>query len=219
MPRLRKALKEQVMTETRQGLLAAAAVEFAREGYVGANVNRISQAAGFAKGTIYNYFKNKRDLLVAMVNSVGVQSVKNIMAVEPPDNPKEFLRAILNDRYQIAQAYGYHMAPMIAEMFVDADLREAIYQQIAIPIASYLEKYIQANIDSGRFRQTEPVIATRALVGMVFVNFALKFSKLDPRYENVTPDSLIEQLISIFLDGLLVDEQLDKNKRQLTIGD
>jgi hypothetical protein len=38
------------LAETRQRLLEAAASEFAREGYTGANINRISQAAGFAKG-------------------------------------------------------------------------------------------------------------------------------------------------------------------------
>ena len=54
MARIKKSEREQVMETNRQLLLDAAAGEFAREGYSGANINRISQAAGFAKGTVYN---------------------------------------------------------------------------------------------------------------------------------------------------------------------
>jgi len=53
MARLKKEEREQVLETNHQLLLDAAAVEFAQEGYNGANINRISQAAGFAKGTIY----------------------------------------------------------------------------------------------------------------------------------------------------------------------
>ena len=56
MPRPPKNTREQVLNQTRQQLLQAAAEEFAGRGYSGANINRISLAAGFAKGTIYNYF-------------------------------------------------------------------------------------------------------------------------------------------------------------------
>lgn len=52
MVRLKKTDCEQVLETNRQLLLEAAAGEFAREGYHGANINRISQAAGFARGTV-----------------------------------------------------------------------------------------------------------------------------------------------------------------------
>jgi AcrR family transcriptional regulator len=59
------------MSETRLRLLEAATTEFAREGYNGANVNRISKAAGFAKGTIYNYFPSKRALMLALIDRIA----------------------------------------------------------------------------------------------------------------------------------------------------
>jgi AcrR family transcriptional regulator len=59
------------MSETRRLLLDAATAEFAREGYNGANINRISREAGFAKGTIYNYFPSKRALMLSLIDEIA----------------------------------------------------------------------------------------------------------------------------------------------------
>jgi AcrR family transcriptional regulator len=59
------------MSETRSRLLEAATAEFAREGYDGANINRISRSAGFAKGTVYNYFPSKRALMLELIDVIA----------------------------------------------------------------------------------------------------------------------------------------------------
>jgi AcrR family transcriptional regulator len=196
--------KEKMAETRRLQILMGAAQVFAQKGYHKATTKEIAQTAGVSEGTIYNYFENKRDILIAMVDSIGLQSVRRVMGDHAPDDPREFIMAVLRDRYQLAQKFGAHMMPIIAEMLTDAELREIVYQQLAMPLAIYVEKYIQANIDNGRFRPVDPVIATRAFVGMIFVNFALKLSNLDKRYEQISPETLFEQLISVFLDGLLV---------------
>ena len=71
MPRHKDVERKEIMSETRQRLLEAATAEFAQEGYDGANINRISQAAGFAKGTVYNYFPSKRALMLALIDGVA----------------------------------------------------------------------------------------------------------------------------------------------------
>jgi AcrR family transcriptional regulator len=57
MPRVSAGVKQ----VTRASLLEAAAEEFGRVGLERASVDAISLAAGFAKGTIYNYFSSKED--------------------------------------------------------------------------------------------------------------------------------------------------------------
>jgi AcrR family transcriptional regulator len=71
MPRHKDAERNHVMSQTRRLLLDAATAEFAQEGYHGANINRISKAAGFAKGTIYNYFPSKRALMLALIDVIA----------------------------------------------------------------------------------------------------------------------------------------------------
>ena len=54
MARHKTSERDQVLSDTRRMLLSAAATNVSRAGYAGANINHISEAAGFAKGTIYN---------------------------------------------------------------------------------------------------------------------------------------------------------------------
>ena len=71
MPRYKETERQEMRGQTRQMLLQAATAEFARQGYAQANINRISQSAGFAKGTVYNYFVSKRALMLALINEIA----------------------------------------------------------------------------------------------------------------------------------------------------
>jgi AcrR family transcriptional regulator len=70
MPRVSAETKQ----ATRARLLAAAADEFGRVGLARANVDAISLAAGYAKGTIYNYFPSKEELFLAVVEEAVAQA-------------------------------------------------------------------------------------------------------------------------------------------------
>lgn len=52
--------------ETRARLVAAAAEVFEREGYGGTDSNRLARAAGYAPGTFYKHFPDKRALFLAV---------------------------------------------------------------------------------------------------------------------------------------------------------
>jgi AcrR family transcriptional regulator len=81
MPRVSAETKQ----ATRARLLAAAAEEFGRVGLGRANVDAISLAAGYAKGTIYNYFPSKEDLFLAVVEEAVAQATAAGSA--PADTP------------------------------------------------------------------------------------------------------------------------------------
>ncbi len=53
---------------TRQYLLEAAAVVFARDGFHGATLDDVASLAGFTKGAVYSNFKSKDDLFLALID-------------------------------------------------------------------------------------------------------------------------------------------------------
>jgi AcrR family transcriptional regulator len=79
---------------TRAKLLEAAAREFGRIGLERANIDQISLAAGYAKGTIYNYFASKEELFLAVVEEASAQAAA--AASVPAEAPaRERLKATL----------------------------------------------------------------------------------------------------------------------------
>lgn len=61
-PRPRRGAPE----DTRARLVAAAAEIFNREGYEGTDSNRLARAAGYAPGTFYKHFRDKREIFLAV---------------------------------------------------------------------------------------------------------------------------------------------------------
>ncbi len=53
---------------TRQHLLDAAAIVFARKGFHGATLAEVAATAGFSKGAVYSNFKSKDDLFVELLD-------------------------------------------------------------------------------------------------------------------------------------------------------
>ena len=90
MPKVSSDTKQ----ETRARLLAAAAEEFGRVGLERASIDAISVAAGYAKGTIYNYFPSKEALFLAVVEEASIQAVTGSSAA-PEASARDRLRATL----------------------------------------------------------------------------------------------------------------------------
>ena len=194
--------KEQMIEARRTQILMGAAQIFADKGFHKATTKEIARRAGVSEGTIYNYFNNKRDLLLAMVEMFATQTLKDHIFNNPPDDPREFFKFLLQDRYQLLTQYGHILAPLIAEVFSDNDLRETIYHTIITPITQPVEQYIQQKIDSGEFRQVNPLIITRALIGAMGLNTALKLTAVDNRYGAIPSETMIEQILDLILTGI-----------------
>ena len=79
--------------ETTDGIVEAAAIEFARHGYAGARIERIAQRAGVSKERLYHYVGNKEQLYDLIVK----EAVEQISAAEPfvPDRLGSYLDAML----------------------------------------------------------------------------------------------------------------------------
>jgi AcrR family transcriptional regulator len=59
--------REQSRANTRERLLAAARIMFARSGFHGASVEEIASEAGYSTGALYSNFEGKEDLFVALM--------------------------------------------------------------------------------------------------------------------------------------------------------
>lgn len=70
--------------ETRERILAAAAVEFAEHGYSGASISSIAEKSGAGKGLIQYHFRAKSDIAATLIRSVfAVAPFANVLGETP----------------------------------------------------------------------------------------------------------------------------------------
>ena len=158
MPRHKEAERNRVMGETRRLLLDAATAEFAREGYNGANINRMSRAAGFAKGTIYNYFPSKRALMLALIDEVAASHHQFLaeQVRQEADPARRLLRF-----FQAGSDWIIHSLPQGKVMLTvlngpDAEFKLRMWQGYQPMHQLLIEDILAPGMAQGVFRQEDP---------------------------------------------------------------
>jgi AcrR family transcriptional regulator len=197
MPRLSAAVREQVLNKTRQQLLQAATTEFAREGYVGANINRISRAAGFAKGTIYNYFPSKRALMLALIDEIAAAHTDCILErVEPEEEPAQRLGCFFSAGFAFVERHPGRARVIINAVYGPNDeFKQRVYQAYERLFTLIIEDIVEAGIARGDFGPVDPDLAT-ALLMTIYLGSC---SQLDPGGKIwLDPD----QVVAFILEGL-----------------
>ena len=78
--------REESRAQTRADLLTAARELFARQGFEGASVDQITDAAGFTRGAFYSNFDTKESLMVALIERCFAEDLSQLQKLsEHPD--------------------------------------------------------------------------------------------------------------------------------------
>ncbi len=100
--------------EKRRIILDAALKTFVKRGYPDTKVSEIASLAGVAEGTLYNYFRNKEDILLALFDEKWgdiINEIKN--RTKHLDNPNDKLKAIFSGVVRMFKKDRY-----LAEIFL-----------------------------------------------------------------------------------------------------
>jgi len=98
-------LSEEEMTPSQKKIAEAALKLFAEKGFEGSTTSEIAKAAGVAEGTIYKYYKTKKELLFALVIPTIIRMIKKVLVVEDDQKILRFMRAnLLASNYEVYTA-------------------------------------------------------------------------------------------------------------------
>jgi AcrR family transcriptional regulator len=177
-PRPKESERASARAQTRQLLLQAAAEEFASEGYVGANINRISRAAGFAKGTIYNYFPSKRALMLALIDETAQTHADFIVAgVQEVDDPSERLTHFFEAGFDFVPSHFAQSRVMVNNIYgPDEEFKTRMFQAYQ-PLFQFVGKdIVAAGIAEGVFRPIDAE-STAVLLMTIYLGTASQVSE------------------------------------------
>ena len=195
-------LQQSVSDLRRVSILKGAEKVFCEKGYHKATTKLVAKAAGVGEGTIYNYFKNKHELLLALLEEMLMEPIKKIIIENPPEDPTLYFELIIENRSLILHKYGSLIASLLTEIRRDPKLMEELYFKILRPVSDLLEGYLAKQKNNGRFKSINPLVIANGIIGAVWLNTAFKLTTLDERYKAISPEAITAELIDWFIEGL-----------------
>jgi AcrR family transcriptional regulator len=140
--------------QTREALLQAALAEFAREGYGGGRVDRISRAASSNDRMLYYYFESKEKLFRAVIERCYADLVRAQEALELDlSSPRDALAALIAFNWNYYWQHPELLSLLASEnLFEGRHVRDAIKADFSHAQFNMLERVIGSGITAKQFR-------------------------------------------------------------------
>ncbi len=194
--------RERLRREREEQILEAAAAVFARKGFHQATVQEIAEQADVAAGTIYNYYADKRDMLVAITRQVIANTTSESLAAHQIEDDLGFLTSILCERIEFAWSNLDFTRALLSEVWSDDVFRKQYLGEVIGPLLDVMQGYLQARIDCGTMRPMNSGVIVRAMVGGFLIFVLLAEPGQDGLFAGVTHQELAHQLADFFVNGL-----------------
>ena len=166
-------------------------------------MNDIAAASEKGRRTIYTYFKNKREILNAVVEKQSESIIEHLRATAQSDlMPEEKLRKYLMDRYELVAEYSPRHDKVLRRLF-DRDLKrmERVHKIAVQKEAEVFMGLLNEGIEKGVFDSNQAMRLVK-LHPILFqgVDFCVMRDGAN------TPDSVMESredVISFIVNGIL----------------
>ncbi|MEM7729108.1 MAG: TetR/AcrR family transcriptional regulator [Pseudomonadota bacterium] len=189
----------------RAAILAAALDVFDRDGFEGARMIDIAEAAGVAKGTLYLYFETKEDLLEGLIEAVVMPVVRELEGASLLDglDPSERLRAQL--RVVSEQLSKGEMLKILKLMIANGAQRQRLrtfyFENVVRPNMTALSRTLSDGVESGHFREGMEQIDPTLLAAPFVMSAVWKmlFQDIDPIDDEILLQSVIRAADTLLL--------------------
>ncbi|HEX6385899.1 MAG TPA: TetR/AcrR family transcriptional regulator [Anaerolineae bacterium] len=179
-------------------ILEAAAAVFSRRGYERATTREIAEAADLSEGSLYNYFKNKRELLIGVAKAYADEIAADIETVQG-DTFEDMLAQLMARRFRRGRERRLFML-FLYESRLNEDVHQYYVQEAIHRIIETTERRVAALIEAGVMRPVDPVVAARTMSATI-MGFAALF-ELGVSVTHSSPERLGAEVTDIFLNGL-----------------
>ena len=194
--------RERRIAARKAQILEAAIAIFREKGYGGATTRQIADAADVSEGTLYNYFKNKRDILLALTQDFIDETMAEIGDIQA-DGVESLLTQLLAERIRHVKRKRMFTL-LIHEARRDPEILQYYLDNGASQIKKAVEERMQLLIDAGVMRPVNPAVVSRTLAG-VMMGFAVQFELGGDEFlESISPEDLAAQIVDIILNGIRI---------------
>jgi len=160
------------IAQRRADILSAAVEVFAAKGFHNAGIADIAKLLDIGHGTIYRYYKNKRDIFNAILAQLLADMAKVVQQEPPATNSLAEYQAQL-ERIADHMMRIFNRDPRLAKiafyeaLSVEGEVRNSVEHFIAI-FAQFTEQYMKNGVDKGFLRaEMDQAIAAKLITSMM----------------------------------------------------
>lgn len=195
--------KKKTPEQRREQILLAAKGLFARQGFERTTIKEIARAAEVAEGTIYLYFANKQEVLFALVKSEMVDPLTELLAGQQEVDDAVIINTFIRSHFESVDRNRELILIVFSEIHhFSEELLDEYYHTLVRPALQSMEQYIARRVAAGAFRQVNPSVVVRSLVGSLRFYSLVWEGMLKGRIDNIPREELINEISMLFLRGL-----------------
>jgi AcrR family transcriptional regulator len=191
------------MTDKQLRIISAAIEAFAVKGFAATSTSEIAKKAGVAEGTIFHYYKTKKDLLLAIPDYLCESLIADLFLHDfgkifehPPEKFEDFLREIIQNRMNFASQNMILLKVLFQEAPFQPELLAKITENIFAPIRAKFIRAIEKLQAQGKIIDIPSTAVFNLLVTTIMGYICTKYVVgLDTKIET-------DLLIRFIMDGL-----------------
>ncbi|GAB4209010.1 MAG: TetR/AcrR family transcriptional regulator [Roseiflexaceae bacterium] len=194
--------------ERRRQILEAALKVFSTKGFQKATNKDIAEAAGISPGLIYWYFKDKQDLFLSIIRERA--PIFNMLAQTdqlvdlPPEQGLALVARAFLSAYQSPTTVGLFRM-LISEVIRFPEMADMFYTQGLGVVLHALSAYMAHQMEAGRLRPGDSMLAARTFMGMLLVHILAREVIRQPEAVALPEQQVIDNAVAVFLHGMSRD--------------
>lgn len=200
---------EEDITKRQWQIINAAIKIFAEKGFEGARTSEIAKEADVAEGTIFRYYKTKKDILMGLIlplivkffRPLMLQSAERILENKEDKPIEEVLQALFLDRLDLIE----HNLPLIKTVLIEStyhpELLNVVQNEIGARVIPFVNAFIENNIKSDNFRQMDTLVITRTIMSLLIGNIVVS-NVFSDTFKTGSNEEEIKKVIDILLNGV-----------------
>ncbi|MGW8256796.1 MAG: TetR/AcrR family transcriptional regulator [Thermoguttaceae bacterium] len=205
MARLSKSRKEMLTAMMKEAIFEAAVSVLSKHGVTGMTMDRVAAEANLAKGSLYNYFHNKDDLIHFLYKRIVdpiSQAIEEIVRADMCATEK--LRKIFDTLYEHFVKRG-GIYGLLVKNEATRDIVAPSKKTGRSRAIKHFTAVLEQGIEEGAFRPLDPKLASRLLLGCANELFEMKSSKPHCLFAR----QYVDVLLQVFLSGISIDVNKD----------
>lgn len=192
------AKNEQLAKKRKTQIIKAAIKLFSQKGFTATTTKEIAKKAGISEGTIFRYYKTKKDILLYMIDYLTQQNLQNYLKdLETGADPKTALKQMLKTHYRLIVANSDIFKIILYEMQFHKDLKQKFYKDIA---QNMLKDITQTLTKLNPDKKIDPNIRAQAILGIFFGLMIARNTITTPNPQDES--KVIQEILTLLLHGI-----------------